>query len=428
MTRWLARGAVAVAVVAALALAWAIVRGTVAQSLVHVDPEESVAWNGRNADALVALAEAGLTTTAGVPDAAAVRELGLRALRSEPWNEPALRVLALADDLDGADARAEVLMNLAAQRSPRDLGAEVWLFDQRVKAGKVTDALKAADIILRLRPDVLNMLLPALTDMATNDTSRPALIAALGAGPPWRSAVLAALASSATPATNNAVIVGLQDSAHPLEAAEIGPYLDRLIGEGQYELSFLTWLRSLPVGESDQLPYVYNGDFELPPTGLPFDWSIGKIDGATTELVDTGDKDHGVALHVVFAGARVAYHHVAKLLLLPPGTYRLNGMVKADDIENARGVVWRMFCADAPDQTLGTTPAVTGTNDWTSFTASFEVPPTGCRAQWLRLEVAASVAIEQQISGTIWYDKLSIQRVDTPAAAEEPPASSPGPT
>jgi hypothetical protein len=56
MNRWLARGAVAVAGVIALALAWAIVRGTVAQSLVHVDPAESVAWDGRNADALVALA------------------------------------------------------------------------------------------------------------------------------------------------------------------------------------------------------------------------------------------------------------------------------------------------------------------------------------------------------------------------------------
>jgi hypothetical protein len=234
--------------------------------------------------------------------------------------------------------------------------------------------------------------------------------------------MLATLAQSAPLATYATLYAGLQDGSQPVQPVELGPYLGRLIDQGQFDLSFLMWLRALPPEQSAQLPYLFNGDFSLPVTNVAFDWRIAKADGATTEVADSGEQERGPALHVIFSGGRVNYHHVDKLLLLPPGNYALSGLVKPDDIENARGMIWRIFCAEADKLTLATTAPVRGSSDWTAFATGFVVPATGCRAQWLRLEIAATVSIEQEISGTIWYDHLAIKRVTDVSASAVPAA------
>lgn len=436
MRRWLP-GFLLTAWIAALAsLGWSILRDTVAQNSVGDHPSAARRWEGSNSDALVALAEQRLAAGDGSQNPSAVRDLANEALLRNPLNEGALRVLGLAADAADDGRRADQLMSVAARRTRRDLSVETWLFDERFRQGRLEDALRHADAILRQKPDMLGILSPTLAEIARRDDLRRALIDVLNFGPPWRKDVLGALAQSAEPAANEAVFIGLEHSTQPLQLAEMAPYLNRLVAAGQYDLAFLTWLRALPLAQSEQLPYVYNGDFDIPVTGLPFDWAITNVDGATTEVADSGDENRGPALHVAFWGSRVNYHHVGKLLLLPPGGYRLTGLVKADDIENAHGLVWRIYCADHEDQTIGVTPTVVGNSDWTEFSADFEVPSEGCSAQWLRLEIAATVSIEQQISGTVWYDHLAIDRAPVglspaaagPASEAASSAAVPGPT
>jgi hypothetical protein len=410
LRRFFRVGGVVVVLGALLALAWSIISDTAGYGAAHTDPETALGWNGRDADALVALAETRLGASEGAPDTAAVRDLARAALHADPLNERALRALGLAADVDGAADRSYRLMQLSAERTHRDLGAQVWLFDERFKQGRADEAMDHADAILRLKPDMLDALMPAITAIASSDIDRAALISVLDKAPPWRGALLAALAKAASPMANSAIFAGLQTGDRPLTPVEMAPYIYRLIDEKQYELAFLTWLRSLSPSQSSGLPYAYNGDFDLPASGLPFDWAIAKAESATAEVTDSGDENRGPALHVVFSGARVAYRHVTKLLLLPPGSYRLSGLARADSLDNPRGLVWRIYCADAETQTLGVTPAISGNSEWSEFTADFRVPATGCRAQWMRLEIASTVAIEQEISGTVWYDHFAVTR------------------
>ena len=139
---------------------------------------------------------------------------------------------------------------------------------------------------------------------------------------------------------------------------------------------------------------------------------IAPTKGVTTEVVDTGEKDRGRALRVVFGGTRVPYHQVSKLLMLPPGAYQLSGLVKADQLVNERGMIWHIFCAEDTKVSLATSTAVVGTFPWRPFSTDFDVPATGCHAQWLRLELAARFPIEEQVSGAVWYDGLTIQQVE----------------
>jgi hypothetical protein len=398
-------------------LGWQIIANTTADTRARTDPLSALAWRGDSAAALVNLAGQRLAAAKTEEDLKAVADLAGRALAARPLEEPALALLALVADVQGQADRADSLMTLAGDRSLRDSGAQVWLFSQRMREKDFGRALRHADAVLRTRPDLHGQFLPCLTLIASDSAARPALVEVLGADPPWRARFLGELARGApSAAVAYAVLSALEASPHPPRVGEFKPYLDQAIGTGQFELAFLAWLSFLRPDQSKALPYVYNGDFELPISGLPFDWTIAAIRGAVTETTDTGEEELGRALRVVFANTRVPYRHVSKLLVLPPGAYELTGLVKADALVNERGMRWRVFCAEEEQQSLGESESVVGTTGWRSFAAEFEIPASRCRAQWLRLELAARIPLEEQVSGAIWYDRLAIRRVSPSTA------------
>jgi hypothetical protein len=68
-------------------------------------------------------------------------------------------------------------------------------------------------------------------------------------------------------------------------------------------------------------------------------------------------------------------------------------------------------CAGGETTPIGKSPMVTGvTPAWKEFEFLFTVPEAGCRAQQLLLQLAARSASEQLVSGSLWYDELSISR------------------
>ena len=73
-------------------------------------------------------------------------------------------------------------------------------------------------------------------------------------------------------------------------------------------------------------------------------------------------------------------------------------------------MTWQVACAAGDKTILGETPRVSGTLPWTDFEIEFEVPQSNCRAQWLRLRLAARTALEQQIGGEVFYDDIRIRR------------------
>jgi hypothetical protein len=393
-------------------LGWSTISTTAADTRALTDPQGALAWRSDSATALVTLAQQRFAAAETDKDLQSVATLARRALAANPLEESAIHLLGLVADLQGQAERADKLMQLAGSRSSRDPGVQIWLFNRRVGAGAFADAVKHADALMRTRPDLNEQVLPALILLAKDPASRPALVELLGGDPPWRQWFLSELPRQASsPAAAYAVLSGLRQTAQPPRATELKPYLDQLIGAGEFELAFLAWLHFLPTSQLKALPYVYNGGFERPVSGLPFDWVIRPIKGADTTIANTGDNELNKGLRVLFANRRVHYRQVSKLLVLPPGDYQLTGMVKADHLVNERGMLWHVFCAEGDHQSLGASEPVIGTTDWSSFAADFEIPSSGCRAQWLRLELAANIPIEEHIAGAIWYDHLVIRRV-----------------
>jgi hypothetical protein len=206
-----------------------------------------------------------------------------------------------------------------------------------------------------------------------------------------------------------ALVSELKARSAPLSTDELRPYLRRLVKEGLYEQAYVLWAQSLPAEELAALAPVQNGGFERPVGNLPFDWSFGRIGGATVEVDTPPGPDATLALRVEFNWGRVPFRHVSQVLLLGPGKYELQVRGRADDLQNERGLRWAVSCGDKTR--IGETESIRGTTAWTMMRAQFEVPAKGCPVQRLRLELAARIPIEQQVDGRAWFDDVSITRL-----------------
>ena len=171
------------------------------------------------------------------------------------------------------------------------------------------------------------------------------------------------------------------------------------------------WVQFLPKEQRGLLRYAFNGDFELPPSSLPFDWVLPNNPGANVEIIESAEPDHGHVLHAEFGNTRAETLLAMKTMILTPGRYRLSGSVKAQEIQSERGLVWRIACIAQSGEIIAETPHIKGTVAWQSFSADFAVSEENCRAQMMRLEIDARVSLESQISGDAWYDNLAIERL-----------------
>lgn len=400
--------AVAAIAVVGCFLGWQIVANTAADTRASLEPESALAWRSGQSEAHARLAAREITEAGQEASLDVVERNARAALRANPLERSSWRSLAIAADLRGEAERAAALMAIAGRRSLRDPVVEMWLLQRTIGAGHFEDALAHADALLRVHPRLRAQLAPTLLAFATDATARPALAGKLASDPPWRGWLLGELSKTAEPNAVFAVYQQLGEHGAPPTNDEIALMLNRFIADQRYQLAFLAWLHFLPAERQADLHYVYNGDFEWPISKLPFDWTVSPVRGATTRIAEEPAGNH--ILEVEFANTRVPYRHVSKLLVLPPGTYRLSGREKAESLRTERGMTWRIFCAENEKQTLASTPLLVGSVPWRGFDVSFDVPQTGCGAQWLRLELSVRAVLDQEVGGAVSYDALSVER------------------
>lgn len=351
---------------------------------------------------------------AACDDLGFVTDLARRALRVNPLEARALVLLGLIAEREGDPARADTLLRIAGARSWRDPVTQLWLFRHDAMRSDFMGALTHADALLRVDTD-WELIFPALAAFTVDPHGLQALAAILGDSP-WRAPFLAHVSGRLA---NDEWLLQLYRALRvgktPPSVKELQPFLARLIKDGRFDEAYRTWQETLPPERRSSDRYPYNEDFAADPDGLPFDWVLRSVPGTDIQLVTSPDRRKGRALQIQFSGARVDFQNVTQLMRLPPGTYYLSGMVKAEDLRTQRGIWWRISCANmlkvevSPAlTTLGHTALVAGTFPWREFGVDFTVPEAGCPAQWLTLEHTARIGPERQIEGEIWFASLRI--------------------
>ena len=393
-------------------ISWCIIAQTAALNLAQLRPQAALSFVPDHPVALIRHAQQELAEPNADLDSA--QEWAQQALRSSPLHARAFTMLGLIAERKGDQKNADALMRIAAARTWRDQTADEWLLNNEAHRGDYAHALLYADALTRISYNFQPVLFPVLASFTVDPRAFEALTTFLAAAPPWRSWFLSELSARLANQTRLVQLyTALKDSKNPPTMAELGPYLDRLVKDENFQLAYRTWHATLPPPQQGaDGSYPFNRDFECPIDGLPFNWNLKPIPGADVQIVSTLDGGKKPALNVEFAGSRVRFANVKQLMLLPPGDYSFSGKVKTTELRTVRGLWWRMFCADS-ESTIANTELVSGTMAWSEFSVQFRVPTTGCDAQWLQLELPARIEPEQRIEGEVWYQDLQI----TPAPA-----------
>ncbi|MGX1100234.1 hypothetical protein [Amorphus sp. MBR-141] len=405
-----------VVVVSALILAWTIV-SSVERDRGSELPLDLVQSSAASPSVRVDAASESVAKGGDALDWHAVARAMREVLVKDPLNERALALYALSLEAEGQVSAATKAMSQASGRSLRDPLPHLWLYSHLVRKGEFGLALNHADVVLRAQGQLTQKIFGSFRELIRHPVAADALADQLAYGPPWRTRFLAWIAGDQDSMVEAVELTAkLQQGPRPPTNDELVPLLERLVAAGEYEQALFLWLRGLPNDKFANMDYLMNGDFRFPITGLPFDWSITPIAGADISINNTAGAED--ALHVQFYRGRVPFRNVKKLLVLPPGRYQLRGREMAENLDAKRGMVWKLYCADSSAKPLGQSDALKGTTEWRYFEVLFEVPPSkGCEAQWLRLELDARVALEQDVgAGGVWYDDLRITRLDESAA------------
>lgn len=392
--------------IAAAFLAWRIVVLGMAEQHARErdDPPGALAWQPDQAHARLM---AGLSERKDADAAIAHLRAAIAANPAEGRAYAALgRLLEARGEAEPARQAMETAARLAPQRS--DVQREVagyWM-----RQGDLPRALTHWNTVLRHRADLRSVVFPELLQLAGDPANHAAFLTLLGEPVPWWPAFFVHAADKAPDLDTARVLFGLtQGGPNAPNPDMLRAWLARLQKDGQWLEAWFVWLNSLGKQEIGRLGNLYNGSFEAPISNLGFDWITHRHPAFSLDTAATYDSSGERALRVTFRGPRVQFRHLYQHLMLPPGQFLLQGRVRPDKLQAPQGMHWALYCLGS-NQPIATTQRFRGSEPWTRFRTEFSIPE-GCPVQLLRLELAGTIRLDFDASGTIWFDNLSIEQV-----------------
>ena len=390
-------------------LAWRVLSLGLADHLAVEKPGAALFWRSGHPEALLRMAEKSVSRKQW-PEA---REYALKALKANKLDGRALRVLGQVAEHQGDEKRAAELFNKAVALSPRDVPSHVWLLEHALRQRQAKPAAVHLDALLRVSPQLANVLMPQAAALAVNPAAQGAMIRQLAQNPPWRRHLLMALAASGYSADQIVPVYVKLNAQSKLEPGDYLPLIDRLNKEGRYAQAYLTWANLIPEKQRKYLGNVFDGGFELPIEEQigSYGWLVQAVDGAQAQMFSTSGTLGENSFYLEFEGRRTPYAHLSQMLALPAGQWQLSFRAKADRLESVRGLVWRITC-QSNGRTLAETEPMQGRFNWREFNQPFTIPED-CAGQRLILMIPARIPAETLINGAIWLDEVKIQRVES---------------
>ena len=354
-----------------------------------------------------------MTLSPSAADLARGEAMARDALDRAPMSSRAISLLGQARERGGKAAEGERLVKAAYALNHRDPVADLWLFDQALRARRYDEAFLHADALLRRDPVGYDPIMDAVYAAAADPAALKPLAARLAPSPPWREPFFVMMFARRAQPFTYPLFEALRTAGSPPTDAEMGQFLRSLVRDERYDQAYLFWLLSLPRGAMENLGYIFDGEFEGRPMGEPFGWRVmGNAGGAASMEAAPGG---GKAL-LVNSDGYTPGAFAQQLIVLPPGRYQLTGRVQTPPNAPVQVLAWTLSCLPKSDP-LVSVPTAPTDGAWRRFSAAFTVP-AGCTAQTLALKAQAG---ELRTSMTIWYDDLSILPVRGAQVAEARP-------
>lgn len=301
--------------------------------------------------------------------------LARAALRREPLNPEALRVLGYYETDRGQYATARRYLALGDKLSRRDLFTQIWFINDKVRAGDAAGALHHFDTALRSSDSIGQVLYPVLAKALPDPRIQRAVAPYIRQKTDWVVEFVAYELDKGQ-GENELARLFANNGGAPNDSLA-SALLSLLVVHGSYDEAqryFLSMSGAAPGALHD----VGFSQAMTDPRFIPVSWQPLPSDTLSIDLVATAD---GARAFAVVAVRSIAQHALRKLLMLAPGAYSFSADV-VTETGNTANAGWTVSClrAGAPAAEIARLQAGGG---------GFSIP-LGCSAQFIDLVSGAN--------------------------------------
>lgn len=370
----------------------------------------SMAFELRAANSRAAELAAASNLAAGNPDIA--ERIALRGVAASPIDAAALRVLGEARNrLQPGSGDEEMVM--AAKLTWRDGPTQIWVTERALRSGELLIAGERVEAMAR-RNRAREMVYALTRLLAVDPQMRKRIIGNLAARPIWRQGFLTDGAPK-TPQQLKAlalVLEGLARTPAPANIAEARMTIDELVQSGEV---LAAWrLRERLFGsQPGQSSLISDSGFNRRDTSYRpaenntlFDWRVHAAGGSEAG-VESDPELKGNRLLYALSGSGPPAQLVSRIIVLPPGDYRFNYRVRAEEAQGPEAFRWDLRCGTGGGNSLagGILGPVSGPA-WEDRSFTFSIP-SNCSAQGITLSTVGLTS-----GGEANIDDVRIERID----------------
>jgi len=198
------------------------------------------------------------------------------------------------------------------------------------------------------------------------------------------------------------------------DAALVFPYIDLMIAAGERERAQRAW--QAMGGHTVALGRISNGGFETPPANGGLGWRLVRLDGVQAAVGREYAYGGSHALELRFDGsANLDYAHAYQVVPVEGGrAYRLTAWWRGEEVTTRSGVFVELV-SDGERRAAVHSEARYGSWEWQPVTATVRTPDDA-RFLTVRVRRARTDALDRLISGRVWFDDFSLERIDAPVA------------
>jgi hypothetical protein len=363
-------------VLAALLLAWQVVKTSAVGALIRRSPGAAAAVSINDPRVGIAIGMAEFQVGNGRVSPEGQRRLAA-ALAHAPLAEEPFVVQGVLAIAGGQADRGLRLLEEAKRRNPRSRVARLVLLDRYLRAKRLPEAGVEISVLNRLIARAGEALVPELARMATEPGTGPVLIGVLAREPGLQQAVFQHLAAGKIDPDQLLRLTRAAGAAPAAAQPWQAVLLDRLVAKGDFGRAVQLWRGFTGLPDKGGEKAVYDGSFRGLPGPAPFNWSLSSTANGVAE------RTNGPALQIDYYG-RADTDLASQLLVLGPGQHRLQFKVQGDAKGDGSRLEWTVTCAAGGGELLRL-PITDTTYSPRAMTGTFTVP-SGCGAQWLRLK------------------------------------------
>jgi hypothetical protein len=201
----------------------------------------------------------------------------------------------------------------------------------------------------------------------------------------------------------------------PFELREAFPYLDALVlrhETGRLVAAWSALTERFPgeIGPLEEQPnLVENSGFEHELLDGGLDWRVVPVEGVEVSVDSVGAFEGARALRIEFLGkSNLDYGHVFQYVPVQANTrYRFSGAMRVKGITTDSGIRFQVYDAFDMRKVLVSTENAVGTSGWSLEELAFKTGPD-TRLLVVRIARAPSQKLDNQISGTVWVDRIRL--------------------